>query len=127
MEWLVLGAHISSNWSGCLELVLRQWWRTEGACPGWWQHPQVAARSARSHSCFQSVGCQEEYHWHRGAWYILHLFRWPVVGLVPAWWARWQWPLVRAAKQVVRLTYFPIGQLWVSGLCGCLAHVTFQD
>ena len=34
---------------------------------------------------------------------------------------------MRAAKQVIRLTYFPIRRLGVSGLCGCAAHVTFQD
>ena len=49
-----------------------------------------------------------------------------MVGLVPSRWARWQLPLVRAPKQVVRLTYFPIGPLEVSGLCGRAAHVTLQ-
>ena len=34
---------------------------------------------------------------------------------------------MRAPKQVIRLTYFPIGRLGVSGLRGCAAHVTFQD
>ena len=32
-----------------------------------------------------------------------------------------------APKQVVCPTYFTIGRLWLSGLCGCIAHVTFQD
>ena len=34
---------------------------------------------------------------------------------------------MRAPKQVIRLMYFPIGWLGVFGLCGCAAHVIFQD
>ena len=124
----MLGAHISSKWWGC-----------PSACPATVVAdrrgvPWVVAASTSFRvlcqvrkSGFESVQCQEEYRWHRGTWYILHLFQWPVVGLVAAWWALWQWPLVRARKQVVRLTYFPIGRLLVSGLCGSVAHVTFQD
>ena len=34
---------------------------------------------------------------------------------------------MRAPKQVIRLTHFPIGRLGVSGFRGCAAHATFQD
>ena len=43
--------------------------------------------------------------------------------LVPAWWARWHWPLVRA-PMVTRLTCFPMGSaggvlfVWLPWACG---------
>ena len=61
-----------------------------GSCVPWAAVASTRpARSARSQRGFESVWCQEEYRWHRGAWYVLHLFRRPVVGLVPAWWGLW--------------------------------------
>ena len=47
----------------------------------------------------------------------LHLFWWPLMGLVPVWWGRWHWPLVRAPKQVVPSRTSP------SVGCGCLVCV----
>ena len=88
MGWLVLGVHISGKWWGC-----------PSACPAtvvadrrvvpWAVAASTSCRVLCQVAMWLSVRwCQEEYCWHRGAWYILHLFRWPVVGLVPSWWAR---------------------------------------
>ena len=84
-------------------------------------------RPARSQCGLESLGCQEEYRWDRGARYILHLFRRSVVGPGPAWWGPRYWLFVCAPKQTVCLTYFFIGRLWVSGLCGLILHVIVQD
>ena len=73
------------------------------------------------------LGARRSVAGSRGAGYIFHLLRWPMVGLVPLRWARWQWSFVRAPKQVVRLTYFPICWLGVPGLGGRTAHVVLQE
>ena len=86
MGWLALGAHISSKCRGCPSA-----------------HPAAAAanRSCVLWAAVASTSCRalcqvamlfgvrwvpRGYRWDRGAWYILHLFRRSVVGLVPTWW-----------------------------------------
>ena len=86
MGWPVLGAHISSKWWECppaqpAAVV------PDRSCV---QLAVVASTTAvhptRLQCGFESVGGWEEYRWDHGARYILNLFRWAVVGLVPAWW-----------------------------------------